>query len=424
MTEREIPVTRNYVELKKADAAGKFYKVLEGSSGSGKTFSVLQYLIEKALIEKTVITGFRHDQATCRDSIIADFTRVMGEQFGIWKQSCWNGSQFVYKFPNGSEFQFRGSSVPAKLHGPRRQIAWGNEAMEMSYEAHRQISMRTANEIIYDFNPSLNHHWLFDRILTRDDAAYIHSTFRDNPMLPPNAVAEIEALEPTPENKKRGTADEWAWTVYGEGKRGRREGAIFKAWDLVEDWPDQMLCQRWGFGLDFGFSQDPTALIECAIFQDELWLREHLYETGLVAQANPLDPSIKSIEGRMRESNIPEHARIHAENARPEINAALTASGYKIIPTKKTPDSILAGIDRLRSLPLKVDIRSQNLQMELESYCWDRNAQGVWLDRPEDKNNHLIDAARYWVLGEMRPLRKPTKRKRAKIAKSSLGKWR
>lgn len=422
-----IPVTSNYVALKEADAAGKFYKVLEGSSGSGKTFSILQYLIEKALTGKRRITAYRDDQSTCRDSIVTDFMIVMGEQFGIWKQANWNGSNFQYRFPNGSVFQFRGANSPAKLHGPRREISWGNEVIEISWEAHRQISLRTSEEMIYDFNPSLNYHWVFDKIMPRADCAHIHSTFRDNPMLPEKARIEIEAMEPTPENIAAGTADEWGWSVYGLGRRGRREGAIFKVWDITDDWPEPMMCQRHGFGLDYGFSLDPTALIECALFQDRLYLRERLYEKELIAQANPLDPETPSIEGRLRELGIPEHARIHGESARPEINRALQKSGFKIIPTVKSASSILAGIDRLRTYPIFIHRNSQNAQREFESYTWDKNASGEFLDRPVDKDNHLIDAARYWALGELNPqrsLHSPKGKAKSRRAKSNLRTWR
>lgn len=422
----DIPVTKNYASLKKADAAGKFYKVLEGSSGSGKTISVIQYLIEKALSEPRRITGFRHDQATCSDSIIADFQKIMVEQFGIWNQRNWNGSKFTYKFKNGSTFSFRGANTPAKLHGPRRAIAWGNEVMEMGYEAHRQIIMRTSEEVIYDFNPSLNHHWVFDKVLTRDDVAYVHSTFRDNPMLPANARAEILAMEPTPHNIAQGTADEWAWTVYGLGKRGRKEGAIFKLWDVVDDWPDPMLCERWGYGLDFGF-KDPTALVECALFQSALYLRERIYESELITQRNEMEPQIPSIEGKMKALGVPGHARIHSECAKPETVRALTMAGFKLIPTIKSADSIFAGIDRMLSLPIRVHRSSHNLQMELENYCWDKNAEGEFVDVPIDKWNHLIDAARYWSLVEIKPSRKrygESKGRRSRKAKSNLKVWR
>jgi phage terminase large subunit len=122
---------------------------------------------------------------------------------------------------------------------------------------------------------------------------------------------------------------------------------------------------------------------------------------------------------------IPADVRIHAENARPEINRALQYSNFKIIPTIKGPDSILAGLDRLRTVPIKIHRSSHNLQMEMEAYSWAKNAQGQYLDKPEDKNNHLIDAARYWALAELNPLRKPRLGKaRSRTAKTSMKTWR
>ena len=354
----------------------------------------------------------------------------MMNQFSIWEEKCWNGSNLEYRFPNGSLYQFRGASEPAKLHGPRRHYAHLNEVMEISYDAYVQIAARTAKMMILDWNPSLNHHWLFDKVIGRDDVAYCHSTYKDNPFLPTPARKAIEAFEPTPYNIQQGTADAWSWTVYGLGKRGRKEGCIFKAWDVVDDFPDPSLCQRWGYGLDYGFSQDPTALVECAIFQDELYLREHLYETGLVAQRNELDPTIPSIEGRLASLGIPLNARVHDDNARPEITQALRNSGYKMISAKKGPGSIIAGIDRLRTYPIKVHRSSQNLQREFEAYSWAKTVRGEWLDTPEDKNNHLIDAARYWAMAEMEPLRKPRAEQRRKARRGGrqqsqgLQQWR
>lgn len=420
----DIPVTKNYKRLKKNDAAGKFFKVLEGSSGSGKTISIIQYLVEKALMQKRRITAFRNDQATCRDSIIADFKFVMIEQFGVWNPMAWNASNFDYTFPNGSVFQFRGASDPGKLHGPRREIAWLNEVMEISYGAFTQIAQRTNEEMIMDFNPSFNYHWVFEKVMKRDNCVHTHSTFRDNPMLPENDRKQILSYEPTPENKAAGTADQFNWDVYGLGRRGRREGAIFEIWDITDDWPDKMLCQRWGYGLDYGFSLDPSALVECALFQDTIYLREHFYEKKLVAQENPLDPTIDSIETHLRACKVPEDARIHADNARPEFNYALRKSGFKVVETKKSPTSVLTSIDRLRSYPLKVHRDSQNLQREIEAYCWDTNVAGEYLAKPVDRDNHLVDGARYWALAELEPRHVERMSRRAKIIPTNEKRWR
>jgi phage terminase large subunit len=420
----DIPATRNYFELKKAEAASARFVALEGSSGSGKTFSVISYLIEQMLQSPITVTTFRHDRATCQDSVLADFKRLMLEYYKLWDDRCWNGSEYSYKFPNGSLYQFRGANSPEKLHGPRRNIAHLNEVMEIGYDAYVQIAARTSGMIIADWNPSLSHHWMFDKVLTREDIAYVHSTFKDNHMLPDMARREIEKLEPTPENIKNGTADQWAWSVYGLGKRGRRQGVVFPMWDIVDEWPDPINCSRWGFGLDYGYSQDPTALVECCIYRDELWMREWLYEPELVAQSNPLDPGLGSIEGHLRVLGVPATSRIHADSARPEINAALRKSGFNVIAAKKGKGSILAGLDRLKSQPIRVYKTSQNLQAELQNYVWAKTGKGELTDKPIDKYNHLIDAARYWAAAELAPVRKKRKGKVSKLAKSALKIWR
>lgn len=424
----DIPVTPNYERFKRGLESGKRYLLFEGSSGSSKTISIIQGGIEYCLTNPNKVwTTFRNDRATCHDSAVKDFKFILGQQFGIWNLGKWNVQNLEYEFPNGSKYQFRGANDAAKLHGPRRDVAHFNEVMEIDKEAFDQVDGRTADFIVCDWNPSFNHHWIFDRIMGSGREFYVHSTFEDNPFLAEQARRVILSWEPTAENKAAGTADEWKWSVYGLGKRGRREGAIFKLWDITDDFPNPMDCQRHGYGLDYGFSLDPTALIECALFQDRLYLRERLYEKELVAQANPLDPQTPSIEGRLRELSIPEHARIHGESARPEINRALQKSGFKIVPTIKSADSILAGIDRLRTFPIFIHRNSQNAQREFEGYTWDKNASGEFLDRPIDRDNHLIDAARYWALGEVHPERSLYSQKgkaKSRRAKSNLKRWR
>jgi len=425
--------TKNFLALLENHESGDNFKsivCLEGSMRSTKTWGWIEYCINMgAQHDGIIMTAFRADAATHEKAAIRDFKQLIlqPDYIEVWKSGRWNATAKTFTFQNGSILEFAGTNDPGKLHGPERDISILNEVMEISYDAYRQIAGRTRLMTILDWNPSLNHHWVFDKIMSRDDVLYIHSTYKDNPYLSEKQIDEIERTNPNViDNVRQGTADKWFWEVYGLGNRGRREGCIFEVWDVTDDWPDRWLCQRWGYGLDYGFSQDPTALVECALFQDVLYLREHLYETGLVAQANQYDPSIDSIEGRLKALKMPPDARIHDDNARPEISTALRLSGFKTIPTVKGPDTILAGIDRLRSQPIKVHRSSQNLQMEMESYAWAKNAQGQYLDKPEDSNNHLIDAARYWAIAELKPLRKPkpTGRARNRKTKTSMRKWR
>ncbi len=418
----EIHTTVNYERLKQADAmrlsdiaaykaSGKvdpdwrprgFYKVLEGSSGSAKTYSTLHYLIEKALTKKRRIVAGRHDSTTCDDSIIADFMAIMQEHFKIWSGAKWNETRKRYIFPNGSTFKFKGMSKPGKLHGPRQDIFWGNEVTEVSYDSHRQIAMRTAEEIIYDFNPSNNVHWVFEKVGKRDDCVWIHSTFRDNPFLPDADRLEILAYDPSnPENVRQGTADKWAWEVYGLGRRGRKEGAIFLIPEIIDYWPEQFLCDKWGYGQDFGFSDDPAALIECCIHQGSLLLRERVYEPGLITIKSHAAPNTPSLQGRYEEMGISKTSKIKADQSRPDQIAELRTEGYNISATPKGPGSIVAGIDLMKRFPIKVHRASTNLQMEFQQYAWKKHATGYNLNEPADNWNHGIDAARYWAMDEL-----------------------
>jgi phage terminase large subunit len=379
--------------------------VLEGSSRSSKTYSIMQYLILQALQRPgLVVRSFRHDQTTCRKTVAADFQKILIDQFPwLWMQGSYNKTEALFTYPNGSVHSFEGCD-PAKLHGLAQDIAHLNEVMEIGYDSWAQIAARTRGLKILDYNPSMTRHWVFDAVLKREgEVFYHHSTYKDNPFLSAPQVAEIESWEPTPANVARGTANKWQWEVYGQGKRGRREGTILANWEPCENFPERWACTRWGFGLDFGFSADPSALIECAIFQNALYLSEWVYETGLVSNISQSNPALPSLELRFQQNELDKNARIYADSARPDLIAGLSASGYNVIPTVKNKDSILDGLQRLQGIKLFVHRASQNIQRELENYTWKKDRAGRQLDEPVDDWNHAIDAVRYWALAELEP---------------------
>ena len=419
-TQPTVTTTALFWALKRND---KPLAILEGSSGSSKTWSILQYLIDRMLREKVRVFAGRHDGATCDASIVTDFRDVMQGQFQLWDRKRWNATRRTYTFPTGAEIRFGGTKDEQKLHGPRQDILWLNEVMEIPYESWAQLTMRTRLLRILDFNPSLTRHWVFDRLMSRDpdEYLYLHSTFEDNPYLAPDAKAEILAYEPTAENVSRGTADPWRWKVYGLGQRGVRENVIYRLWDTIDEWPEPHLCPRWGFGLDFGYSADPSALVECCIWNEDLCLREHLYEPGLVANVSASVPDLPSIEGRMRELQIPTTPRIWADCARPEAIAGLRAAGWNVAPSEKGAGSVVAGIDLVRQHRIRVYRASQNLQAELQQYRWHKDPSGRVTDEPEDEWNHALDAVRYWALGDLQP-RKRHGRSRARVVRSRVGK--
>ena len=390
--------------------------VIEGSTRSGKTVANFMFLCMEAIeVPGTIIRVFRHDGATHKETTIPTFELVMGpEILNLYDVAGkFNKSDKIYSFKNGSKICFDAANEPQKLQGKESDIAFLNEAMEITYEAYTQINYRCKDLILMDFNPSLNQHWIFSKILTKakkvsgidkefycldSGVSYIHSTYKDNPCLTAAQVEAIESYNPNnPENVRNGTADEWQWAVYGEGQRGKVEGTIYKTYHVTEEWPERYLCQKWGYGLDFGFSADPMALAECRLYNNKLYVKEECYETDLLVTKNISKPQLKSLQHVLEKKQVSKSAEIVADCARPDSIKDLEVTGYNVIPCEKGKDSILAGINILRGFQIMVHVDSNNLLMELEQYRWKKKQDGTWLQDPEDKNNHLLDGIRYWA---------------------------
>ena len=417
-----IQGTTNFQWLNENWDKGKMF-ILEGSTRSSKTISIVQKLILVALTNPgIVIRCVRADGTTHKESTIADMDFVLGpEMFNLkhdhhYKKNIQNKK---YKFINKSTITFSATNDPQKLHGMKQNILWLNEIMEIPLASYRQLAQRTSDKIILDFNPSYNHHWVFNHIGCNNKPLegkyYKHSTYKDNQFLSPEQVAIIEQADPSkPENVKNGTANAFHWDVYGLGKRGRVEGAVFNQWESTEFWPDDPRNSiRWGLGLDFGFSVDPTAIVECVIHPSPrgLYLRERLYETNILVSKNYTQPNLKSIEGELKKMDYPQDLLIIADGAQPESIMQLRTSGFNITGVKKGKNSILTGINIMKKFKIYVHEESENLKIEMEHYRWkiqnhkDKDPQ--LKPEPVDDFNHLIDAARYWCMmnvGDMRHL--------------------
>ena len=407
----KIEVTNNYKFLLDCHKdPEKDFIVLEGSTRSSKTYSIIQYLIIEWCLGKegSVVRCFRYDSTDHNDTTIADFKEIM-HSLDIWETAgSWNGTSKVYSWKNGSIFAFSATSDVGKLHGKKQDVAYLNEVMQIQEDAYTQISYRTNILTICDFNPSFSRHWIFSQFIDSDlpFVAYKHSTYRDNPFLTPKQIGEIEKYKPSPENRRRGTEDAYKWAVWGEGKRGKIEGAVFKLYEVTDFFPNPRHCQRYGLGLDFGYTTDPTGIIECALFQDGLYLRELCYETGLLTTPNHTRPDEPSIEGRLKELGIGNDVKIYADCAEAKSIADLNLSGFNVIPSDKSKGnskfgSIIDGINVMKKYKIYLYKGSHNLQVEFEQYKWATNTLGVDLGKPIDNYNHLIDGARYFCRTEL-----------------------
>lgn len=418
----------NHELLRTGHADAKDIIVLEGGSGSSKTWSICEYLDSVAYHwDKMRAACYRFDSTNHDDGAMADLRDVISMRSLSVRE---NRSSKLFTWKSGATLRFKGAQDPQKAHGPRFDIVWLNEAMELQKDFIDQAMQRTRWLTLIDFNPSLTQHPIFDMLLDSRSplhkrVLHVHSTFQDNPHLSDNERQKILSYDP--DNKANiTTADHYKWQVYGLGKRARREGAVFGNWKLCYEWPERYACQRHGYGLDFGW-RDPCALIECALWQGALYLREVVYESELVVAGTPDAPDIPSLVRKMREAKVPGDASVDFDCASPESARLLQLSGFRMVPTAKGPESVAHGIDLMKSVPIYVWHGSVNLQREFENYTWKEaprtRTESRWQNTPIDEWNHGIDAARYWALRNLRKRERDGGRKRPRELKTPLSRW-
>jgi phage terminase large subunit len=380
---KKIKVTSLYQETVEA-AQNNQIICHEGGSRSSKTWSIFQFFLAQAIQgEELTITIVRDKLTWIKSTLLKDFEELVKKmELKVTPNINPNRAEQIYNI-NGTEFAFFGLDYSEKLHGRRQDWFWVNEAMEVAQKHFDQLEMRTQIGGILDYNPYDDMHWIFD-LQKRDDVAVIKSTMRNNPFLPPAVIKKIESYEPTPENIRQGTADNYMWQVYGLGEKARLEGVIFENWQEVDEIPEG--AKLLGYGLDFGYTNDPTAMVALYRYNQELYLDEILYETGLTNQ---------DIVKRLEQMEISKTTLIIGDSAEPKSIEEIKRAGYAIKGSRKGSDSIRYGIDLLLSHKLNITRRSENLKNEKRKYKWAEDRQGRRLQVPVDDFNHLIDAERY-----------------------------
>lgn len=376
--------------------------VHEGSARSTKTISIIQYLINRALNSKIKITGGRAKLTWAKATMIPDFLEVITNHYGIFNPNRWNKSESIYYFDNGSEISFVGMDEAQKFHGRKQDIFWGNEAVEIQQADLRQILLRTTGQVILDYNPSYEEHYIYNTIIPRPDCDFFKSTYKDNKFLEQAIIDEIEAMEPTEENIKKGTADKVNWLVYGKGERASHKGLIFSDMNIVDSIPPSEEWKQDVYGLDFGFSSDPTALVHVVYAKGELWLDEIIYKRGLTNIINPNKSEQDSIEAHLIQNEVSKKKVIWADSAEPKSIQDLYNCGYYIKAVEKGPDSIRNGISTMKRFKLNVTSRSINLIKEKNNYKWREDRDGTQTNEPIDMWNHAIDSCRYAIFMEFR----------------------
>ena len=357
-------------------------KIIPGGSSAGKTYSIIPILIDKAIRNPNLTISIVSESIPhLRKGAMKDFLSIMKET-NRYNRNQWNITNSVYTFTNGSTIEFFSVENEQSVRGPRRTDLYINECNKITFEVYNQLAMRTSGDIYLDYNPS--HRFWVDDIMDQDNIEKLTLTYKDNEALPKTVVEFLES-----HIKLAETSDYWKnWcNVYLYGLPGSLEGVIFNNWKTIDTIPDEATLL--GYGLDFGFTNDPTACVGLYKYEGKLLLDEVIYGKGLL---NSEIAAILKEEPR---------ADIYADSAEPKSIQEIKNYSLPIFPAKKGADSIMAGIALVQEYEMLVTKKSNNLIRELENYSWKTDANGNATNSPIDTYNHIIDGLRYIVTAKM-----------------------
>lgn len=357
---------------KKILSLTKRIRACAGGTSASKTISILLYLIALAQSDKkpTLTSIVAESIPHLKRGAIRDFKNIL-QAHHYWKDANWNATDSIYTFETGSKIEFFSTDNGDKLRGARRDRLFMNEANNTTLDAFNQLEVRTKEFCFLDWNPT-NEFWFYTEILgKRDDVEFITLTYKDNEALDQEIVKAIEARK----NNKS-----W-WQVYGLGQLGEVEGKIYKDWQVIDEIPHEARLER--YGLDFGYSNDPTSIVAIYKYNGGFIFDEITYQKGL---------SNKQIADIL--NNLPK-ALVVADSAEPKSIDEIRSYGVNILPALKGQGSVNKGIQFIQDQRCSMTKRSINIIKEYRNYMWMTDKDGRILNVPEDLFNHSMDAIRY-----------------------------
>ena len=366
-------LNRQFYDLLYSD---KRFRVHRGGTRSGKSWACCQFIayLLQTTDEPLEIDIVRKTLPALKGSIMKDMIQILMETNMYWEgEHNKSENYFTYK---GSTLSFISVDQPQKIRGRRRNIALLEEANELMLEDFRQINMRTSDFMIFTFNPSDPVHWLYDELDPEQTDEWV-TTYKDNKFLSPDIVRQIERMK---------DRDPDFWRVFGMGEKAQfSQRQIFSDWQFI-DYKDFPETDAVYLGLDWGYSNDPAAICEVRRQGDSLYVHEVCYRTGMTN---------KDIVDLIKREGYTDMLVIY-DSAEPksgeECRRMDPHNAYKA--SIKGQGSINAGISLLREYDIYVSKESPNMKKEYETYWWDVMKDGTIINKPVDKNNHLMDALR------------------------------
>mgnify|MGYP003632008508 FL=1 len=347
--------------------------VEQGGTRSGKTFNILLYIIFHycQTNKGKTITICRKTFPAVRSSVMRDFIDIL-KTHKKYDEVNHNKSNSEYHL-DGNLVEFISVDQPQKIRGRKREFLFINEANELDYEDWQQLIFRTTEKVVLDYNPSDEYHWIYDKVLNREDVEFYKTTYLDNKFLDNSIVKEIERLKET---------DEQYWQIYGLGEKGISKATIFNYIEVPHIPHDAELIS---YGADAGYTNDPSTLVSVYKKDHNIYIKEHLYRTMMTTR-DLSDHFKQEVERR---------SPIYFDAAEPRLIDELRRMGHNIQPSLKGRDSINAGIDLLKRFKIHITNDSNNAIQEFRNYKWLEDRSGKLTNKPVDKNNHIIDAVRY-----------------------------